>query len=71
MLCPAPHKHHRAQKQEGGRKETQAAGEPEGNNSASCEQTGLAGLAADTIRFNRTVRINKAGGGAETQIHLP
>lgn len=39
--------------------------------STSKEQTGITGLAAGTIRLNKTDRINKAGGGAEIQIHLP
>lgn len=46
-------------------------GETPVSGSASEEQTGITGLAADMIRLNKTVRINKAGGGAETQIHLP
>lgn len=59
------HKHER------GKEETQTSGEPEGNDSTSSKQTGLTGLAEDIIRLNKTVRINKAGGGAEIQIHLP
>lgn len=59
------------QKHERGTKETRTAGETEGNNGTFCEQTGLPGQAAGTIRLNKTVRVSKAGGGAEIQIHLP